>query len=293
MSTRVGGYVHLNGRLVASAQARVAAFDRGFLYGDGIFETVRIYRGRPFALAAHFERLRSAARVLGLRLPKRPWAQDIAALLRRNGMSGADGWVRITVTRGAGAPGLLPPSRLVPTVLMFAGHLAPAVARAQRNGVRVVLLPFARGGFLAELKLLDYVPGILGRRLAARRKAYEGLYVDADGYVTEAATANVFVWDGQRLITPPVDGILPGVTRRLAIELAAADGRPVVERRLKATELLAAREAFLTSSTAEVVPIVTVDTRRIGDGAVGARTRRLQGLYRQLVDNMLSERRGR
>jgi len=288
MSATVGSYVHLDGRLVPAAQARVKAFDRGFLYGDGLFETLRIYRGQPFAMPAHFERMQAAATVLGLRLPKRPWAQDVAALVQRNGMDDADGWVRITVTRGAGTPGLVPPPRLQPTVLMFTGRLAPAVKRAQRDGVRVVLLPFARRGFLAELKLLDYVPGILGRRLAARRDAYEGLYVDADGYVTEAATANVFAWDGRRLMTPPVDGILPGVTRRLVIELATADGLRVVERRLKATELLAAQEAFLTSSTAEVVPIVSVDARRIGDGAVGPRVRRLQDLYRQLVDKMMA-----
>jgi branched-subunit amino acid aminotransferase/4-amino-4-deoxychorismate lyase len=138
------------------------------------------------------------------------------------------------------------------------------------------------------LKLLDYVPGILGRRLAARRDAYEGLYVDPDGYVTEAATANVFAWNGRRLITPPLANILPGVTRRLVIELAAAEGLQVVERRLKATELLAAREAFLTSSTAEVVPIVAIDARRVGDGAVGPQVRRLQTLYRQLVDKMMA-----
>ena len=288
MSASVGAYVHLNGRVLPAAQARVQAFDRGFLYGDGVFETVRIYRGRPFALPQHFDRMRAAATVLGLRVPKRPWAQDIAALLQRNGMAEADGWVRITVTRGAGTPGLLPAPRLQPTVLMFTGRLAPAMKRARRDGVRVVLLPFARRGFLAELKLLDYVPGILGRRLAARRNAYEGLYVDAAGCVTEATTANVFVWNGRRLITPPVDGILPGVTRRLVIELATADGMPVVERRLKATQLLAAREAWLTSSTAEVVPIVAVDTRQVGDGTVGAQTRRLQDLYRQLVDKMLA-----
>lgn len=288
MSASVGAYVHLDGRLVPAAQARIKALDRGFLYGDGVFETLRIYKGRPFAMAQHFERMRAAAVVLGLQVPKRPWARDIAALVQRNGMEDADGWVRITVTRGAGTPGLLPPPRLRPTVLMFAGRLARGVRRAQRSGVRVILLPFARRGFLAELKLLDYVPGILGRRLAAKRDAYEGLYVDADGCVTEAATANVFIWNGKRVITPPADGILPGVTRRLVIDLATADGFRVEERRLKASELLTAREAWLTSSTAEVVPIVAVGRHRIADGSVGTRVRRLQEIYRQLVDKMLA-----
>lgn len=291
MSTRAATVVQLNGRFVAAQRARISVFDRGLLYGDGLFETLRAYRGRPFALDAHLARLQESADVLGFVVPRRPWRRDIEALLKKNGLLGSDGWVRITVTRGVGARGLLPPAHPRPALIVMAGRLDPAIARVQRFGARVALVPFARHGFLAEHKVLSYLAGVLGKVMAARHEAFDGLFVNADGCVTEGTTTNVFVWRGKRLLTPPIAGILPGITRRMIIELATADGVRVAERRLRADDVLDADEVFLTSSLAEVVPVIAVNARNIGDGTVGPRTQRLQGIYRQMVDQALAKRR--
>jgi len=287
MSIPAATYVCLDGAVVPASRAKVSVFDRGLLYGDGLFETVRCYNGTPLALRAHLGRLRASARFLGIPVPGRPWARDIDRLLRRNRLLSTDAWVRITLTRGAAAPGLLPPRQPQPTAFLIAGRVDPNVAVVQQRGARVILLPFARHGFLAEHKVLDYLPGILGRVMAARHEAFEALYVDEDGLVTEGTTSNIFACRRGRLVTPPVTGVLPGVTRRFVIELAAAAGLRLVERPLKARDLYRADEVFVTSSLAEVVPVMMIDDRQIRDGQVGPRTRRLQSLYRQLVDKIL------
>ena len=290
MSTRLPRCVHLNGRLVAVRRASVSVFDRGLLYGDGLFETVRAYRGALFALDQHLLRLRSSARFLGIAVPRYAWRTDINALLKRNRLLTTDARVRITVTRGAAARGVVPPRGIRPTTIITAEAVDPAVARAQQRGVRVALVPFARDGFLAEHKVLNYLPGVLGKRIAARHHAFEGLFIYPTGHVMEGTTSNLFVWHGKRLLTPPAAGILPGLTRRLIIGAAAADGIRVHERPLSGKDLFDADEALLTSSVMEVVPIIEVDGRSIGGARVGPRTRRLQHLYRQIVVQSLARR---
>ena len=289
MSAPLPGYVHVNGRLWPARRAHVSALDRGLLYGDGLFETVRAYNGRVFALPQHLARLRGSARFLTMAFPRRPWQQDIDTLLQRNGLRGADAWVRITLTRGAAAPGLLPRARMRPTVVISAGRLPSAIATAQRRGVRVSLFPFARHGFLAEHKVLAYLPAVLGKALAARHGAFEGLFVDGDGRVAEGTTSNVFIRRRRQWLTPPAAGILPGITRRLVIDVATADGLRVQERALTPADVMAADEAFLTSSLIEMVPVTRVDDHEIGDAQIGAATRRLQQLYRQMVDHSLAQ----
>jgi branched-chain amino acid aminotransferase len=291
MSKHAAPVVLLNGRFVAAERARISVFDRGLTYGDGLFETLRAYHGQPFALEEHLARLQASADFLGFAVPRRPWQRDIRWLLEKNGLGKTDAWVRITVTRGVSARGLLPPGRPRPTCFVMAGRVDPAIARVQRCGARVALVPFARHGFLAEHKGLSYLPGVLGKVIAARHQAFEGLFVNADGFITEGTTSNVFAWRGSRLVTPPVAGILPGITRRLVIELAVAAGVRVVERSLSADDLLDADEAFLTSSVAEVIPVVAVNARHVANGAVGPRTQHLQQRYRQTVDQALNNRR--
>ncbi|MBP1685350.1 MAG: branched chain amino acid aminotransferase apoenzyme [Deltaproteobacteria bacterium] len=287
MSTFAGRFVLINGELLAASQARISVFDRGLLYGDGLFETLRAYNGRPFALNEHLARLRASAAFLDIRLPRQSWRQDIGTLLRRNRLVQTDAWVRITLTRGVAAPRLVPPARMQPTIILTTASIDPGIASAQRRGVRVVLLPFARDGFLAEHKVIGYLPAVLGKSIAARRKAFEGLFVDGEGMLSEGTTSNIFIVRDASLLTPPVKSLLPGVTRRLIIAAAATDGLRVVEQPLRTVDLLQADEAFLTSAVAEVVPITAVDTHAVGTGRVGPRTRCLQRAYRQLVAQAL------
>ncbi|MBI3783261.1 MAG: aminotransferase class IV [Deltaproteobacteria bacterium] len=282
-------FVLLNGRIVPAARARISVFDRGLLYGDGLFETVRTYAGQPFALDDHLARLRKSAKQLGLRVPQRDWAGDIERHLRRCRLTSTDAAVRITLTRGAGAPGLIPPPKLEPTVLMVATPIAASIERDQSRGIRVALLPFGRVAFLAEHKTLDYLPAVLGRMYAQKHGACEGLYVER-GCVSEATTANLFVVRGSRLLTPPVSGLLPGVTRKLTLEAAAMAGVEVRESVIRANALPRSSEMFITSSLIEVMPVIQVDGIPIGNGNVGALTRRIQVRYRQIIDQALSLR---
>jgi len=290
MSVAWSKFVEVNGRVLPTTRAAVSVYDRGLLYGDGLFETLRAYRGTPFQLDDHIARLQASARFLGIVVPRKAWARTIRTLLERNRLATADAWVRITATRGVGAPGPLPVACTRPTVIVAMGPLDPAIAVAQRRGVRVALLPFARHGFLAEHKVLNFLPSVLGKVMAARHNALEGLFVDARGYITEGTTSNLFIWRRGRLCTPPVTGILPGVTRRVILDAASADGVRVAERAVKTDDLLDADEAFLTSSLSEVVPVTMVNAHTIGDGTVGPVTRRLQDLYRQIVDRILGRR---
>ena len=284
MTSARSKFVYLNGRIVPGARAAVSVFDRGLLYGDGLFDTVRVYRGVPFAWREHMKRLTMSAGFLGIRVPRAAWQTDIATLLHRNRLTDTDAWLRITVTRGVGVPGLVPSARMTPTVIMTCGAVDPSLAHLQEAGVTVALLPFARHGFLAEHKVLNYLPAVLGKTIALRHHAFEGLYVNDDGQITEGTTTNLFVWRRRRLVTPPTVGALPGITRQVVMHAAAAAGIDVRERPVTAQDLRDADEAYLTSSIAEVVPIVGVDTQPVGDGEVGQHTRRMQALYRQCVE---------
>jgi D-amino acid aminotransferase len=285
-----GPYVHLNGRLVAADKARVSALDRGLLYGDGLFETIRVYRGTPFALEEHMNRLANSGHILGIVLPPTDWGASVRALLERNGLADQDARVRVTITRGVGPSGLLPPVETEPTVLITAETIGEQVRGYQQRGVAAVLLPFGREGFLAEHKTLDYLPGVLGRTLAARHKAYEGLFVTPTGRVTEGTASNLFVVRAGRLVTPPIRGILPGITRGHVIHIAESAGLPVNQQTITLASLAGIKEAFLTSSVVEIVPLVSIDDRPVGSGQVGPVTRRVQRLHQAFVGDQLRHR---
>jgi len=284
--------VWLNGWVVPAHAARVSALDRGLLHGDGVYDTWRMYGGRPFAVAAHVRRLTAAARVLGLPVPgpAAVWERRSRLLVARNGLG--DAAVRLTVTRGAAGDAPLPAARVRPTVLLSPRPLPPDLARRQDDGVAVVLLPFPRdaGPPWGNLKLVGHASAVVGRRIAARRRADEGLYVTADGEVTEGTTSNLFLVERDTLVTPPLAGILPGVTRALVLQLARRAGLPVREEVVTVARLRRAGEVFLTASTVEILPVVRLDGRPIGHARPGPLTRVLQARYATAVAAMLARR---
>jgi branched-chain amino acid aminotransferase len=287
-------YVYLNGRILSAARASVSVFDRGLLYGDGLFETMRAYKGVVFAIERHLDRLHQSAQVLGIAVPDRDWQEEITELLARNGQLDGDAWVRLTVTRGPSEPMLLPPDPPPrPTTIILTRPVDGRRLDMQRNGVTVSLLPYSRHGFIPEHKTLNYLPGVVGKVLASRHGAYEGLFVRSDDMLTEGTTSSLFVVRGGELWTTPGGGILSGVTRDLIIELAAGAGIRVVERDMATRELLRADEAFLTSSVAEVMPIIQVGQNGVGNGHPGPMTRRVQRLYRASVGRYLRDARRR
>jgi D-amino acid aminotransferase len=278
------GTVFLNGNYLPAQKAVVSVYDRGLLYGDGLFETMRAYKGKVFALPEHLRRLRRSADVLGIPLPEEDWSAVITELLRRNQLTGVDAWVRLTVTRGSQAPKVLPTETLQPTYFVLVRAVDPELADKQRDGVAVKLLPYSRFGFVPELKSLNYLPAVIGKVLAAQHGADEGIFVRSGRYVTEGTTSSLFVVRRNALWTTPVGGILPGITRGIVINLASKAKLKVVEKQITSTDLLRSPEAFLTSSLVEILPVVQVDKTRLGDAAPGPVTRQLQELYRSAVE---------
>jgi branched-chain amino acid aminotransferase len=288
------GFVFLNGRFVPAAKASISVYDRGLLYGDGLFETLRAYHGKVFALADHLERLASSSAVLGLPVPPYDWRELTSDLLRRNDLQRRDAWVRITVTRGPAEPIVLPPEPARATIIVMVRAVDPTLAAKQRSGVAVTLLPYSRHGFIPEHKSLNYLPAVVGKVLAARHGAFDGLFVRSEHFITEGTTSSLFIVQGKSLWTTPIGGILPGITRRRVLDLAEAARIRTLERDLTTTDLLEADEAFLTSSISEIMPIVEVDQTRIGKGQPGPITRKLQKLYKAAVEKELrTKSRGR
>ncbi len=280
----------LNGHYVDVKDARISALDRGLLFGEGLFETWRTYRGRPFAVEEHLRRMRRSARALGIPFDaNEPWRQRTIRLAKRNRLQHRSGALRLTITRGAGPVTLIPGRTGRPTRLMLFRPLEAGLGRARSEGIAVHLHSFGAGvhAGMRQLKTVNYLPAVIARSEARRLGCFESLYRLEDGTILEGTTSNVFVVRRGRLLTTAVDrGVLPGVTRAFVLKLAARIAT-VSERRLTLRDLREADEMFLTSSTIEVLPIVRVDKRRIANGEPGPITKVLQQRYRRMVARRL------
>jgi branched-chain amino acid aminotransferase len=274
----------LNGELVEEQAARISPADHGLLVGDGVFETLRCYAGVPFALGNHLERLESGALALGLRTPPLEELAGAAhAVLEANGLS--DARMRLTLTSGPGSPGLARGTG-PPTVIVAALPLDPwpptataIVSRWRRNETSP----------LAGVKTISLVDNVMALGEARAQGANEALLLNGRGELCEATTANVFcVRDGQ-VSTPALSsGCLAGITRDRVLRLCAELRIGGVEASLPVEVLYESEEIFLTSSTREVQPLVSVDGRPIGDGSPGRYTQRLADAYSEMVRTELS-----
>lgn len=273
--------VSLHGTIVPAAQATVPALDRGFLYGDGVFEVLRTYRGVPFALEEHLGRLHASAARIGLSLPV-PISRlraEVALLLDAAGFGEAH--LRVLVTRGVGDPGVAPSNARDPTRMIVAHPLLPPPRARYERGVRVMAVRVGSLGPLAGAKTLNYLANVVWTQQARAEGFDDALLVGAGDAVIEAATANVFVVTGRSVRTPSLDGgALPGVTRALVLRCARAAGFDASEGRVTLADVWTADEVFLTSSVREIVPVVAVDDHEVGTGAPGPATRAIHRAYR-------------
>ncbi len=276
--------VFVNGRFLSAKRASISVFDRGLTYGDGLFETIRAYGGRPFALDRHLSRLRRGLDELGIpSITETNIEETINKLLRHNRLDSSDAYIRLTVTRGADYGGLLPSEDIKPSIIIIARKIDTRKIEVwQRDGVSVSLLV----GYtppLPHMKTLNYLPSLVAKMDAVKRGTVEGLFVQK-GFVTEGTTSNIFTVKNGVLRTPPADGsILPGVTREIILELAERNRAPRSESPLTATELMECEEALISNSILEIVPVAGVDGRVIGNGRAGPTTRILQRAYRDLI----------
>lgn len=272
--------------LVDATQARVSVFDRGFRTGEGVFETLRAYGTHPFRLEAHLDRAAAGADTLGFALPDREeLSHAILETARANAAEGQDLALRLTVTPGEVDPeAAFPPvveSEPTPTVVVTGNALRydPAM---YRDGVSAAVVAWSRE--IPQVKAVSYLAASLARREARAQGADEALLTDPRGMVLEGSYSNVFAVIRGVLVTPPLEaGILPGVTRAVTLAVAGDEGLVVEERPLSVTELVEADESFLTASTREIVPLVRVAGRTVGEGRPGPVTQALHEGYRAEV----------
>lgn len=275
--------VCIDGSIVAPEDAKVSVYDRGFLYGDSVFETIRTYGGEAFALDEHIERLFRSAERVAITMPAS--REQIASEVRRSIASAgnAESYARVMLTRGSGPLGLDPSLASSPLRVIMIEPLTPLPASLYRDGVSVVTVRTERPGDAAMgAKVGNYLASLLALRAAKEAGAHEALIVNAAGHVVEGTTSNVFAVQGGGLVTPPEQaGILPGITRAFLLATAAELGVPVTFALLTPEETARSEEVFVSSSLREVLPVVKVDELVVGDGRPGRMTRDLHAAFRR------------
>lgn len=272
---------------MAPDAAKVSVFDRGFLYGDSVFETIRTYGGRPFALERHLARLAESASRVFIDLPVTldQLAREVRSAVV--GAGNAESYVRVTITRGVGESlGLDPALSRHPLRVVIVTPLSPPPLEAYQDGVSVVSYRTERvtdNSAAAGAKVGNYLTAVLASREVRRAGAAEALIVDGQGRVVEGATSNVFVVEADgTLVTPPEhDGILLGITRETLLEVAASLGVPVRYESLSLERVKNAAEVFVSSSIRELLPVVRIDGEPVGGGSPGALTQRLLLAFRE------------
>jgi branched-chain amino acid aminotransferase len=280
--------VMIDGAIVAPGEARVSVFDRGFLYGDAVFEVLRTYGGVPFALDEHLARLRRSAERVAIELPidDRTLRDEVERAVAASG--NAESYVRIVVTRGSGPLSLDPDTAEHPLRVVLVEAVTPPPPDAYARGVWAVLVHTRRAvdeTAAAGAKVTNYLANLLAVREAKARGAHEALIVDAHGHVVEGASSNVFVVLGGRVATPPEkSGILAGITRARILSAAATLGIAVEERELSVADVTGADEVFITSSIRELLPVVRVDGGPVGAGVPGPVARALHAEFRRALN---------
>jgi len=280
--------VNVNGRVFDQDHAVISVFDHGFLYGDGIYETLRTYHRRLFLFDRHMRRLRTSADMLALAVPLSN--EQIAARIgdtMRAARPGQDqeAYVRIIVTRGVGDLSYDPAATPDPSIVVIVKPHVDPPAGMMADGVKAALVPIVRnhpGSVNPLIKSNNLLNSALAMQEAVRRGAFEGIMRNYRGELAECSTSNLFVVRDGAALTPPLEsGLLPGITREYLLEIGPEAGIPVREQVLRDPDLFGADECFLTSTTREIVPIVRVDDRIIGTGKPGPVTQRLLEALRQ------------
>ena len=279
--------IYLNGDLVEKEKAMVSVFDHGLLYGDGVFEGIRLYDGCVFKLDEHLERLEYSAKAILLELPmdRQQLADAVCDTCRANNLS--NGYVRLVVTRGVGHLGLTPDGCGPPSVIIIADNIQLYPEELYENGLKIISVPTRRINASAlppAVKSLNYLNNILAKIEAKKVGFQEALMLNDKGEIAECTGDNVFVLSKGVLFTPPLDaGSLRGITRAAVMDIALDLGVPCREQALTRYDLWTAEECFLTGTAAEVIPCVEVDHRTVGNGQPGEMTKKFIAKFRENV----------
>jgi branched-chain amino acid aminotransferase len=277
--------VYIDGKFYPKAEAKISVFDHGFLYGDGIFEGIRLYKGCVFRLEEHLERLEMSAKALCLKMPwtRKEISDIVCESCRRNKLT--DGYIRLVVSRGFGDLGLSPKNCPTPSIICIADSIKLYPEELYTTGMKIITAPTRRVSPAAlppMIKSLNYLNNILAKMEAQQHGFHECLMLNEQGYVSECTGDNVFLIHKGKLITPAsYAGALVGITRQVAIEVAQTLNIPVVETNITRYDVWNADECFLTGTAAEVIPVIEVDARTIGTGKPGPLTAKILTEFRK------------
>jgi len=279
--------IYIDGKHYDREDARISVFDHGLLYGDGVFEGIRIYNGKVFRLRDHIGRLYDSARALALEIPMKETEMQEAVLETVRINRKENGYIRLVVTRGEGTLGLDPGSCAKPSIIIIVDDIQLYPKEYYKKGIRLVTASTRRippECLDPRIKSLNYLNNILAKIEARRAGALEAVMLNTQGFVTECTADNIFIVKGGRILTPdPAQGALDGVTKRTVSELARERGIKYAESTVTLYDLYAADEIFITGTGAEVMPVVEIDGRKIGDGRPGPLTSALIEDFGKLV----------
>ena len=288
-------WVFLHDRFVRREEALISVFDHGFLYGDGVYETIRSYGSRIFMRDQHLNRLYRSAESIGLEIPvpRQDWPALLHEAMTRNdvGHERADAYLRVTVSRGEGDIGLDPALCKRATVVIMTKPLTPLPDCLYREGVTLTIARTKRNlpeALSPHIKATNFLNNILAKREAIAAGTFDSLLLNWRDELTECTVSNVFLVTGDRICTPALEcGILDGITRNVVLLLAAEAGLDTQEGRYTVADLSRASECFLTNTSMEIMPVTRIDGMPVGGGVPGPGTRQLQALFRQGRDRFL------
>jgi branched-chain amino acid aminotransferase len=283
----MGRKIYINGKLVDKDKATVSVFDHGLLYGDGVFEGIRSYGGLVFKLREHIDRLFESAHAITLNMPltKEGFVRAVISTLKVNKLK--DAYIRLVVTRGTGDLGLDPRKCKSPTIIIITDKITLYPEEYYKKGLNIVTVPTQRNvpeALNPQIKSLNYLNNILAKIEAINSNVEEALMLNSLGLVTECTGDNIFIVKNSTLLTPPAYvGILKGITRDAVISIARKKKIVTLEEVLTRHNLYNADEAFLTGTAAEIIPVVKIDGRPIGDGNPGRITRLLMAKFHRIT----------
>ena len=279
--------IYIDGEHYSKSQAKVSVYDHGLLYGDGVFEGIRAYNSVVFKLKEHIDRLYRSARVIMLNIPltKEEMINAVLETLRKNNLR--DAYIRLVVTRGVGDLGLDPRKCPKPTVIIITDVIKLHSGEPKEKGIRAMIVWVKRDPVDAtshEVKSLNYLNSILGKIEANIAGFDEAICLDKNGHISEGVAENLFIVQNGKVLTPPTStGALVGITRDIVMKIAEKLGYKAIESTITPTDLFTAEEAFFTGTAAEIIPIVEVNKRMIGDGKPGPITRLLMQEFEKIV----------
>ena len=279
--------IWIDGKYFEEEEARVSVFDHGFLYGDGVFEGIRVYGGNVFKLREHLMRLYESSRAILLGVPLSPPELEAAVLDAVRTNEGGDAYIRLIVSRGKGALGISPSSCPKPTVIIIVGSIELYPQEYYEKGLELVTASTRRippDSLDPRIKSLNYLNNIMAKLEAARAGCHEAVILNHDGRVAECSADNIALAKGQWVISPPAsEGALQGITMGAVMELAERLGYRPAFLPITRHDLYTAEECFMTGTGAEIVPVVSIDGRPIGTGMPGPVTRRLMSAFHSMA----------